>query len=76
MWDGHIGRVNITKHRFEMVEGAKQVFQTARRAGPKQRDLEWIEIKKQQMEDEIEPATSEWAAPIVFAPKKNGSLRF
>ena len=76
MWDGHIGRVNITKHRFELVEGATPVHQPVRRAGPQQRELQWSEIKKQLADDVIEPSTAEWAAPIVFAPKKDGTLRF
>ena len=36
-----------------------------------------IEIIQQMMEqDVIEPCTSEWASPVVFAPKKDGSTRF
>lgn len=32
-------------------------------------------IQKMLEEGVIEPSISEWAAPIVFAPKKDGSLR-
>ncbi len=76
MWDGRIGTVNITKHRIELEPGTKPVNQQPYRAGPRQRELELIEIRKILEQDIIEPATSEWAAPIVFAPKKDGSLRF
>ena len=76
MWDGHIGTINLAKHRIELKEGAKPVYQQPYRAGPHQRQLEEIEIKKMLDADVIEPAITEWAAPIVFAPKKDGYLRF
>lgn len=34
------------------------------------------EIAKITKDETIEPATTEWASPILFAPKKYGSLRF
>ena len=74
--DGHLGTVNITQHRIVLEPGAKPVFQPPYLAGPRQREFEKAEIQKMMEVDVIEPAVSEWAAPIVFAPKKDGSLRF
>ena len=62
-------------HRIELIPDAKPSFQQPYRAGPAQRKLEEEEIKKMLDLKVIEPSNSEWAAPIVFAPKKDGSLR-
>lgn len=35
-----------------------------------------VEVDRMLTEEVIEPATTEWAPPNVFAPKKDGSLRF
>ena len=76
MWDGHLGRVSIAKHRIELQPGARPSYSAPYRAGPKARDFEKSEIDKMLKAGVIEPAKTEWAAPIVFAPKKDGSLRF
>lgn len=65
----------MTDHRIELTNNAKPSFQKPHCAGPVQRKLE-EDIEKMVNLDVIEPATSEWAAPIVFAPKKCGSLCF
>ena len=46
------------------------------RDSPKTRELEQFEIDKQLKAGVIEPSNSEWAAPVLFAPKKDGRLRF
>ena len=76
MWDGRFGNVKAAKHRINLVPGAKPVFQPHNRAGPKERELEKMEIDKMKESGVIQPSTSERAAPIVFAPKKDGTLRF
>ena len=76
MWDGHLGHIHATKHRIELTPGAKPVYQQPYRASPTQREHERKEIEKMLTEGVIEPSTSEWAAPVVFAPKKDGTLRF
>ena len=68
MWDGRLGKVVITQHRIDLVPGARPVFQPPRRAGPAQRDLEEVQVREMLDGDVAEPSTSEWAAPIVFAP--------
>ena len=40
------------------------------------RELIDFEVNKQLKEGFIEPAQSKWAAPVLFAPKKDGKLRF
>ena len=76
MWDGHLGTIKSTQHRIDLQPNAKPVFQQPYRAGPRQRELEKTEVKRMLKEGVIEPCTSEWGSPIVFAPKKDGSLRF
>ena len=46
------------------------------RAGPTQRELERKEIQSMLDKGVIEPANTEWASPIVFVPKPDGTLRF
>ena len=76
MWDGHLGLIHATKHRIELTAEAKPVHQQPYRAGPTQREHEKKEVEKMLKAGVIEPSTSEWAAPVVFAPKKDGTLRF
>ena len=76
MWDGHLGEIHHVKHRIELKEGAKPVFQPPYRAGPDKREKERAEIQKMLDMDVIEEAECEWASPVVFAPKPDGTLRF
>lgn len=76
MWNGHIGTINLAKYRIELTKGANPVYQQPYLVGPHERQIEELEIKKMLDADIIEPEISEWAAPIVFASKKNSSLRF
>ena len=77
MWDGHIGQITVAKHRIDLVdEGMRPIHAHPYRAGPKRRELEKAELDNMLKEGIAEPATTEWASPIVFAPKKDGTLRF
>ena len=46
------------------------------RQGPVMRTKAEAEIRRMRDAGVIEPATLEWASPIVLVPKKDGSLRF
>ena len=46
------------------------------RAGPKAREIEQEEVSKMLTAGVIEPATTEWASPVVLVPKTDGTLRF
>jgi len=76
MWSGQLGEINVTEMRIDLVPDAKPFKSAPYRAGPKTRELERAEIDKQLKAGIIEPAYSEWAAPVLFAPKKDGKLRF
>ena len=76
MWLGKLGNINVTEHAIDLIPGARSFKSPPYRAGPKTRELEQFEITKQLKADVIEPAYSEWAAPVLFAPKKDGKLRF
>jgi transposase InsO family protein len=76
MWDGHLGTVTATQHRIQLTPGAQPVHAQPYRAGTRARAAEREEIQKMLAQDVIEPATCEWASPIVLVPKPDGSLRF
>lgn len=76
MWDGHRGQVNIVKHRVELTgENTQQIHFAPCRMEPGARELEKAEIYEMLVKSVIKPAELEWSAPVVFAPKKNRSLR-
>ena len=77
MWtSGRLGAIAATEHRIELTDGTKPIRSMPYRKGPATRTQAENEIRKMLDAGVIEPATSEWASPIVLVPKKDGSLRF
>jgi hypothetical protein len=76
MWDGHLGTMAGTTHRIEVLPGSKPVHAHPYRAGSHARVAEKTEIDRMLAQQVIEPATCEWASPIVLVPKPDGTLRF
>ena len=77
MWtSGRLGEISATEHRIDLEPGTKPIRSMPYRQGPALRDKDASEIRKMLDAGVIEPATSEWASPIVLVPKKDGSLRF
>ena len=76
MWDGRLGTVAATSHRIAVMPGSKPVHCQPYRAGSRARVAEKQEIDRMVLQNVIEPATCEWASPIVLVPKPDGSLRF
>lgn len=77
MWNGHPDHVNIAKHLIKLTGEKTQPIRSAPyRDGPKTREFEEAEIDKMLLQEVIEPAQTEWATPIAFASKKDGSLHF
>lgn len=77
MWDGLLGTVRTVKCRihFEPVYD-RPIRSFPYRPGPEAREIEKEEINELVSMNFAEPVQSEWASPTVFAPKKDGSLRF
>lgn len=77
MWDGHQGRMNVSKHRINLLnDEVSPVHSASYSAGPTARKFVAAKIDRIIPEKYIEAVTTQWAASIAFAPKKNGSLRF
>ena len=76
MWDGSLGEINVVKHHIQLKPEAQPVLQRPYRAGFKSRDFVSEEVDRMLKAGVIEPAQSEWASPVVCAPKQDGSLRF
>ena len=76
MWNGELGELSITKHRIDLQENAKPAYQAPYRAGKQSRDIERQEVDRMLKAGVIEPATSEWASPVILITKKDGSIRF
>lgn len=77
MRGGHLGRTNVMKHRNTLLnDDVWPVHSVTYRAGPTTRKFSTKEITRMITKKVIKPAITEWADPNVFAPKKDGSLRF
>ena len=68
------GRTEVVEHRIE-TGAAKPVRLPPYRLPHAYRETVQRELKEMLADGIIEPSTSEWAAPIVLVPKKDGSLR-
>ena len=76
MWNGEFRAINITDMRIYFAPNAKPFKSAPSCAGPKTGELEKVEVDKQLKAGVVEQSMSEWATTIVFAPKKDGKLRF
>lgn len=75
LYDDTFPGINTHPHDIELKEGARPIHQFPYRAGLKAREVERAELDKMLKQGVIEPATSPWGSPVVFAPKKDGNLR-
>ena len=76
MWSGELVHIAVTENSIDLVPDARPFKSAPYRAGPKMRELIDFEVNKQLKAGVIEPAQSEWLAPVLFVPKKDGKLRF
>ena len=76
MWSGQLGTISATEHRIEVDRDSRPIYQQPYRAGPKARDFEKEEVDRMLAAGVIEPSSADWASPVVFVPKKYGTLRF
>ena len=74
--DGRLGALKGAVHRIEIASGAKPIFQQPYRCGIERRKAEEAEVKRMLEAGVITPSNAEWASPVVFVPKPDGSLRF
>lgn len=72
-----LGCITAAKHRIEQLDKPTKLVHLAQyRTGTKRKEFEKAEIFKMMERLVIEPTQTEWAVPILFAPKKNGTLQF
>lgn len=76
-WDVHPGRGSEPKHSNKLLGESKSTVRSVQyRAGSKTRKFETVNIEKMPFETVIDSVKTEWAAAMVFDPKKDGTLRF
>ena len=75
MWSGCLSKIGATKHLIGLKPGARPIYQAPYRAGPMARE-DKTEIDRMLHAGVIEPTSAEWASPVVFVPKKDGTMRF
>lgn len=76
-WSGSLGQITTSRHGTELAfDVVLPAHNAPYWAGPTAREFTVNEIYRKLKEDIIEPAATEWASLIIFAPKKDGCLRF
>lgn len=77
MSDRHLALISIFEHRIKLMIGLEETLHCVRHpAGPKPWEVREGKIQKMPEMKVVEPAETEWAAPIVFAQKNGVSLTF
>lgn len=75
--DRHPGQTTVVKFRIvSSPPDASSIHSVPRFAGSEKWELECDEVGKMREVGVAESAIAEWALPIEFAPKKDGSIRF
>lgn len=76
MWLGNFGIIKDTEHAINIIPSSRPFKSAPYQAGPKNLELEQFKVPKQPKAGVIGPAFSEFAALVLFAPKKDGKLQF
>ena len=76
LWSGALGTIRATEHRIPLELGTKPIRSMPYRKGPDMRAMIAKEVTNMLNAGVTEPASTEWASPVVLVPKKDGSLRF
>lgn len=77
MWEGHLGSIFTAKHLVDLESpNMGPIYSVPYSAAPKARDLEKLEIDSILATNVIKLAQTEWVSPVVFAKKKEETLRF
>ena len=76
LWSGALGTIRATEHCIPLEAGTKPIRSMPYRKGPAMREMVAKEVNKMLKAGVIEPASTEWASPVVPVRKKDGSLRF
>lgn len=69
MWDGHLGRILVTKHRIQLSKEIDPTNLHPCCARPQKRTLKRDEVDKMLSGNVAEAATNTRVPPIDFAPK-------
>lgn len=72
----NLGNIRDTTHCIDLIPGARRFDTTTYRAGSAGHELEEFEIKLQLSTSFIKHSNDEWAAPVLFVPKKDRRLQF
>ena len=76
MWSVLLGKFDAPKNGIELKPGARPIYQAPYRPGPIAREKEKKGIDRMRRARFIEPTSAEWASPVVFVPKKDGTMLF
>lgn len=77
MWKTHLRINTMAKHRVVLnLSNTPLIHSAPYWAGPKWRELERVDVVHMEEADVADPALTECASPILFKPKKGGSLCF
>lgn len=76
IWSGHLGEIRVVEHQIDLKPGTRPLCQQTYINRLQRCEIIEEPVDKMLSADVIEPTQSDWASPIVIAPKKDGITRF